>query len=48
MKKYILKVAALGLKPGTEVSGPGVDVLLANGKVEIVEYKDESKKAKRK
>ena len=41
MKKYILKVAALGLKPGTEVSGPGVDVLIANGKVEVVEYKQQ-------
>lgn len=48
MKKYILKVAAMGLKPGTEVSGPGVDVLIANGKVEIVEYKDESKKTRKK
>ena len=48
MKKYILKVAAMGLMPGTEVSGPGVDVLIANGKVEIVEYKKEPKKSTKK
>lgn len=44
MKKYILKVAAMGLKPGTEVSGPVVDVLLANGKVEVVEEKKKEPK----
>ena len=46
MKKYILKVKALGLEPGTEVSGPGVDVLLANGKVVEVEVKKETNKKK--
>ena len=44
MKKYILKVETMGLKPGTEVKGPGVDVLLANGKVEVVEVKEKTKK----
>jgi hypothetical protein len=49
MKKYILTVdfPALGLAAGDEVTGPAVDVLLANGKAAEVEeeIKPAAKKA---
>lgn len=50
MKKYILTVdfPALGLAAGDEVTGPAVDVLLANGKAaeeEEEEVKPAAKKA---
>lgn len=47
-KKYRLLVAAAGLPAGTVVSGPAVDVLLANGKaVEIVDTTDTIPSAKK-
>lgn len=50
MKKYILTVdfPALGLAAGDEVTGPAVDVLLANGKVAEVEKELEKPAAKTK
>ena len=44
MKKYFLKSEVMGLKPGTEISGPVVDVLLANKKLEVREIKETKKK----